>query len=79
MDTHKDSCAFTKTVNNGNALKTSGSSIVDYFMLFVRDLDISVSNDYIEKCWKEDPKKITYARKNLRQRRTWCRCHNHNH
>jgi hypothetical protein len=57
MDTHNVSCAFTKTANDGNALKTSGSSIVDYFMLFVRDLDVSVSNDYIEKCWKEDPKK----------------------
>lgn len=57
MSVPKTTCAISKTANNGNALKTSGSSIVDYFMLFVRDLDVSVSNDYIEKCWKEDPQK----------------------
>jgi len=57
METPKTACAFTKTANNGNALKTTGSSIVDYFMLFVRDLDISISNKYLEKCWEEDPKK----------------------
>ena len=57
METPNAACAFTKTANNGNALKTTGSSIVDYFMLFVRDLDIDVSNKYLEKCWEEDPKK----------------------
>ena len=57
METPNVACAFTKTANNGNALKTTGSSIVDYFMLFVRDLDIDVSNKYLEKCWEEDPKK----------------------
>jgi len=57
METPNTACAFTKTANNGNALKTTGSSIVDYFMLFVRDLDIDVSNKYLEKCWEEDPKK----------------------
>ena len=57
MSAPKTTCAISKTANNGNALKTSGSSIVDYFMLFVRDLDVSVSNEYIEKCWKISPEK----------------------
>ena len=52
-----DSNPITKTANGGNAFKSTGSAIVDYFMLFMRDLSISDSYDYLEKCWKEDPKK----------------------
>ena len=52
-----DSNPITKTANGGNAFKSTGSAIVDYFMLFMRNLSISDSYDYLEKCWKEDPKK----------------------
>ena len=52
-----DSNPITKTANGGNAFKSTGSAIVDYFMLFMRDLSISDSYDHLEKCWKEDPKK----------------------
>lgn len=52
-----DSNPITKTVNGGNAYKSTGSAIVDYFMLFLRDLSISDSYSHLEKCWKEDPKK----------------------
>lgn len=49
--------SYTTTTNGAVSLKTTGSNIVDYFMLFVRDLDRNVSYEYLEKCWKEDPKK----------------------
>lgn len=49
--------SYTTTTNGAVSLKTTGSNIVDYFMLFVRDLDKNVSYEYLEKCWKEDPKK----------------------
>jgi len=52
-----DSNPITKTTNGGNAFKSTGSAIVDYFMLFMRDLSICDSYDHLEKCWKEDPKK----------------------
>ena len=52
-----DSNPISKTANGGNAFKSTGSAIVDYFMLFMRDLSISDSYDHLEKCWKEDPKK----------------------
>ena len=52
-----DSNPITKTANGGNAFKSTGSAIVDYFMLFMRDLSICDSYDHLEKCWKEDPKK----------------------
>jgi hypothetical protein len=48
---------LTLTNNNGIALKTTNNVIVDYFMLFMRDLDIKTNYNYLEKCWKEDPKK----------------------
>jgi hypothetical protein len=48
---------ITLTNNGGVSLKTTNNVIVDYFMLFMRDLDIDKSYDYLEKCWKEDPKK----------------------
>ena len=48
---------ITLTNNGGVSLKTTNNVIVDYFMLFMRDLDINTSYDYLEKCWKEDPKK----------------------
>ena len=52
-----DNNPITKTANGGNAFKSTGSAIVDYFMLFMRDLSICDSYDHLEKCWKEDPKK----------------------
>ena len=48
---------ITNTTNGGKAFKSTGSVIVDYFMLFMRDLSIADSYNYLEKCWKEDPKK----------------------
>lgn len=48
---------LTKTTNGATALNTSGSVIVDYFMLFMRDLDKKSSYEYLEKCWEVDPKK----------------------
>ena len=48
---------FSTTNNGGVALKTTNNVIVDYFMLFMRDLDIETSYDYLEKCWKQDPVK----------------------
>ena len=52
-----DSNPITKTVNGGNAFKSTGNAIVDYFMLFMRDLSIDDSYNHLEKCWKKDPKK----------------------
>lgn len=49
--------AYTKTTNGATSLKSSGSNIVDYFMMFSRDLSKEISYNYLEKCWKEDPKK----------------------
>jgi hypothetical protein len=48
-------CNITTTNNGGVALKTTNNIIVDYFMLFMRDLDIETSYNYLEKCWKQDP------------------------
>ena len=49
--------AYTKTTNGATSLKTSGNNIVDYFMMFSRDLSKEISYYYLEKCWKDDPKK----------------------
>lgn len=49
--------SYTKTTNGATSLKTTGSNIVDYFMMFSRDLDKMVSYEYLEKCWNDDPKK----------------------
>lgn len=49
--------SYTKTTNGATSLKTTGSNIVDYFMMFSRDLDKKVSYEYLEKCWNDDPKK----------------------
>ena len=60
VNTHAVSDSLTNitlTNNGGVSLKTTNNVIVDYFMLFMRDLDIDTSYDYLEKCWKEDPKK----------------------
>jgi hypothetical protein len=48
---------FTQTANGATVLNTSGNVIVDYFMLFMRDLDKKVCREYLEKCWNIDPKK----------------------
>lgn len=45
------------TDNEGIALKSTNSAIVDYFMVFMRDLDIATSYEYLEKCWVINPKK----------------------
>ena len=56
-DNRYDSNPITKTANGGNAFKSTGNAIVDYFMLFMRDLSIDDSYNHLEKCWKKDPKK----------------------
>ena len=38
---------ITTTNNGGVALKSTNNIIVDYFMLFMRDLDIQTSHDYL--------------------------------
>lgn len=52
-----ESINVSTTENGGIALKTTNNIIVDYFMLFMRDLDLVTSYDYLEKCWNEDPVK----------------------
>ena len=54
-----DSNPITKTANGGNAFKSTGSAIVDYFMLFMRDLSISDSYDHLEKCGRKTRKKLS--------------------
>lgn len=48
---------YTTTDNGAISLKTTNKNIIDYFMIFVRDLDKKENNSYLEKCWKDDPKK----------------------
>jgi hypothetical protein len=48
---------FTCTENGAIALDTSGSPIVDYFMMYTRTLEKEQSYEYIEKCWKVSPEK----------------------
>ena len=48
---------YTTTDNGAVSLKTSNKNIIDYFMLFVRDLNKTDNYNYLEKCWKDDPKK----------------------
>jgi len=48
---------FTCTENGAIALDTSGSPIVDYFMMYTRTLEKEQSYEYIEKCWVISPEK----------------------
>ena len=48
---------YTCTENGAIALDTSGSPIVDYFMMYTRTITKEQSYDYIEKCWKISPEK----------------------
>jgi len=48
---------FTCTENGAIALDTSGSPIVDYFMMYTRTLEKEQNYEYIEKCWKVSPEK----------------------
>jgi len=48
---------YTTTDNGAVSLKTTNKNIIDYFMLFVRDLNKTDNYNYLEKCWKDDPKK----------------------
>lgn len=49
--------SYTQTTNGATALKTTNNNIVDYFMMFARDLDKTSNHEYLEKCWADDPKK----------------------
>lgn len=46
---------YSTTTNGAVVLKTSGSNIVDLFMLLNRNIDKKLFNSYMKKCWKEDP------------------------
>ena len=48
---------YTCTENGAIALDTSGSPIVDYFMMYTRTLEKEQSYEYLEKCWKVSPVK----------------------
>jgi hypothetical protein len=48
---------YTCTENGAIALDTSGSPIVDYFMMYTRSLTKEKSYEYIEKCWEISPEK----------------------
>ena len=56
MDTDAAS-QYTYTENGAIALDTSGSPIVDYFMMYTRTLTKVQSHQFIEKCWKISPEK----------------------
>ncbi len=49
--------SYTQTTNGATALKSTGSNIVDYFMMFSRNLDKNSNYEYLEKCWTDNPKK----------------------
>lgn len=49
--------AFTHTENGAIALDTTGSDIVDYFMLYTRTLTKEQNHQFLEKCWAVNPKK----------------------
>ena len=59
---------YTETDNGAVALKTSGNHITDYFMMYTRTLTKSDNEDYLEKCWKVDPKKTVAVIFNGRDR-----------
>ena len=48
---------YTCTENGAIALDTSGSPIVDYFMMYTRTITKEQSYEYIEKCWNISPEK----------------------
>ena len=52
-----DAPKYTLTENGAVALDTSGSHIVDYFMMYSRTLTKEQNYEYIEKCWKINPQK----------------------
>jgi hypothetical protein len=46
---------LTQTENGAIALKSSGSCIVDYFMMYTRTLPKDSNHKYLEECWNKDP------------------------
>lgn len=52
-----DNAIYSTTENGANALQTSGNCFVDFFMMFVRNIDINLIEEYMDQCWKIDPKK----------------------
>jgi hypothetical protein len=46
---------FTQTENGAVALQTSGSCIVDYFMMYTRTLPNDSNYKYLQECWNKDP------------------------
>jgi hypothetical protein len=51
----EDDNGYTTTTNGAIAFKSSGDVLVDFFMMYVRDLKDNVINDYMRKCWNTDP------------------------
>jgi hypothetical protein len=62
--------AYTCTENGGIALDTSGSIIIDYFMMYTRNLTEEQNYKYIEKCWSISPVKTVAIIFNGRDRLT---------
>jgi len=60
---------YTETENGALAYKSSGNLIVDYFMMFVRDMKKEENYKYIEKCWNIDPVKTVAVIFNGRDRK----------
>lgn len=60
---------YTETENGAIALKSSGNDIVDYFMMFTRNIKKEENHKYIEKCWKIDPRKTIAVIFNGRDRK----------
>jgi hypothetical protein len=57
MTNQTDVPKYTCTENGAIALDTSGSPIIDYFMMYTRSLTKEKNYEYIKKCWKISPEK----------------------
>jgi hypothetical protein len=61
---------YTCTENGAIALDTSGSCIIDYFMMYTRTLTKEQNHKYIEECWAINPEKTIAVIFNGRDRLT---------
>jgi hypothetical protein len=60
--------ALSTTDNGAVALKSTSNVIVDFFSMFLRCIDTELMSDYLEKCWKTDPRKTVAIIFNARDR-----------
>lgn len=47
--------SLTTTTNGAVCFQSSGNCFVDFFMVFVRNLETVTIIDYLNKCWEKDP------------------------